>query len=62
MLIRSRPVYTCSRFLRARRWIVDDAFKQFDDTEKWRAANHLDVLYDTIDVEEYEAGRRLVCP
>src|SRR3569833_22851 len=48
------------RFLRARRWVVQDAFKQFKDTEDWRSANHLDILYDTIDVESYEQSRRLV--
>lgn len=42
------------RFLRARRWAQADAVKQFKDTEEWRAAVHIDVLYDTIDVEAYE--------
>ena len=36
-----------------------DAFKQFKDTEDWRKANDLNVLYDTIDLEAYEASRRL---
>lgn len=49
-----------SRFLRARRWVVQDAYKQFSDTEQWRAANHLDVLYSTIDLDAYEQSRRLV--
>ncbi|KAF3768076.1 CRAL/TRIO domain-containing protein, partial [Cryphonectria parasitica EP155] len=47
------------RFLRARRWVVADAHKQFKDTEDWRAAIQLDVLYDTIDVDAYEQSRRL---
>ncbi|CAK7214574.1 hypothetical protein SBRCBS47491_002190 [Sporothrix bragantina] len=50
---------TLLRFLRARRWIVADAYQQFKDTEDWRADNHLNVLYDTIDLEAYEQSRRL---
>ncbi|ERS97512.1 hypothetical protein HMPREF1624_05681 [Sporothrix schenckii ATCC 58251] len=50
---------TLLRFLRARRWVVADAYKQFKETEDWRADNHLDVLYDTIDLEAYEQSRRL---
>ncbi|KAL8377730.1 hypothetical protein RB595_008427 [Gaeumannomyces hyphopodioides] len=46
-------------FLRARRWVPQDAFKQFKDTEDWRAATRLDVLYDTIDVDAYEQSRVL---
>jgi hypothetical protein len=51
---------THSRYLRARKWVVNDAYQQFKDTEDWRQANHLDVLYDTIDVDAYEQTRRLV--
>ncbi|KAK4125828.1 CRAL/TRIO domain-containing protein [Parathielavia appendiculata] len=50
---------TLLRFLRARRWIVKDAYGQFKDTEEWRQANQLEVLYDTIDVDAYEQTRRL---
>ncbi|EGO59634.1 hypothetical protein NEUTE1DRAFT_145598 [Neurospora tetrasperma FGSC 2508] len=50
---------TLLRYLRARRWNVVDAFKQFKETEDWRKANDLNVLYDTIDLEAYEASRRL---
>ncbi|KAH8911536.1 CRAL/TRIO domain-containing protein [Coniochaeta sp. PMI_546] len=50
---------TLIRFLRARRWVVQDAYKQFSETEEWRTANHLDVLYDTIDIDAYEQTRRL---
>ncbi|OAA76514.1 Cellular retinaldehyde-binding/triple function [Akanthomyces lecanii RCEF 1005] len=50
---------TLLRFLRARRWIVEDAFTQFKETEDWRAANELDVLYETIDLDAYEESRRL---
>jgi hypothetical protein len=48
------------RFLRARRWVVEDAFGQFKDTEDWRKANDLDVLYKTIELDAYEECRRLV--
>ncbi|ATY67283.1 Cellular retinaldehyde-binding triple function [Cordyceps militaris] len=50
---------TLLRYLRARRWIVQDAYAQFKDTEDWRAANELDVLYETIDLDAYEESRRL---
>ncbi|KAK3294163.1 CRAL-TRIO domain-containing protein [Chaetomium fimeti] len=50
---------TLLRFLRARKWVVNDAYQQFKDTEAWRQANHLNVLYDTIDVDAYEQTRRL---
>ncbi|CAK7562313.1 MAG: hypothetical protein SEPTF4163_000152 [Sporothrix epigloea] len=50
---------TLLRFLRARRWVVPDAYQQFKDTEDWRAENHLNVLYDTIDLAAYEQSRRL---
>lgn len=47
------------RFLRARRWVQADAVKQFKDTEEWRASVHIDVLYDTIDVDAYDESRQL---
>ncbi|ROT43013.1 Sec14 cytosolic factor [Sodiomyces alkalinus F11] len=47
------------RYLRARRWVPADAVTQFADTEAWRAANHIDVLYNTIDLTAYDAARRL---
>ncbi|KAH6855914.1 CRAL-TRIO domain-containing protein [Chaetomium sp. MPI-CAGE-AT-0009] len=50
---------TLLRFLRARKWVVNDAYQQFKDTEEWRQANQLNVLYDTIDVDAYEQTRRL---
>ncbi|KAH6605417.1 cellular retinaldehyde-binding triple function [Trichoderma cornu-damae] len=50
---------TLLRYLRARRWIVDDALVQFKDTEEWRAANNIDTLYRTIELEAYEQSRRL---
>ncbi|PTB64874.1 CRAL/TRIO domain-containing protein [Trichoderma citrinoviride] len=50
---------TLLRYLRARRWIVDDALAQFKDTEEWRAANNIDTLYRTIELDAYEQSRRL---
>ncbi|KAL6697221.1 CRAL-TRIO domain-containing protein [Trichoderma pleuroticola] len=50
---------TLLRYLRARRWIVEDAYGQFKDTEEWRAANNIDTLYRTIELEAYEQSRRL---
>jgi hypothetical protein len=55
-----------SRFLRARRFVPQEAFKQFKDTEDWRKDQNIIELFETIEVEEYEQTRRLVflpfCP
>ena len=48
------------RFLRARRFHVDDAIQQFKATEEWRASTQLDLLYNTIDLQQYDETRRLV--
>jgi hypothetical protein len=48
------------RYLRARRFDPQGAFKQFKDTEDWRKLHNVDNLFSTIDVEEYEQTRRLV--
>ncbi|TWU77273.1 hypothetical protein ED733_003549 [Metarhizium rileyi] len=50
---------TLLRFLRARRWVVEDAYVQFKDTEDWRKANNIDTLYRTIELDAYEQSRRL---
>lgn len=47
------------RFLRARRWVVEDAYTQLKETEDWRAATDINTLYRTIDTEAYENCRRL---
>ncbi|KAF8468232.1 CRAL-TRIO domain-containing protein [Kalaharituber pfeilii] len=47
------------RFLRARRFVVADALKQFSDTQKWRADEKIDDLYEHFDVDEYERVRKL---
>ncbi|KAK8051940.1 hypothetical protein PG993_003325 [Apiospora rasikravindrae] len=51
---------TLLRYLRARKWVVQDAYGQFSETEKFRSANEIDVLYDTIDVDAYETSKKLV--
>ena len=61
---RSRPSHddeTLLRYLRARKFVPADAYKQFKDTEDWRRNNEIDKLYDTIDIAEYDETRRLVC-
>ncbi|KAL2887077.1 Sec14 cytosolic factor [Ceratocystis lukuohia] len=50
---------TLIRFLRARRWVPEDALTQFSDTEDWRKANDINVLYQTIDIDAYEQSRVL---
>ena len=48
------------RYLRARRFVPQEAFKQFKDTEDWRKENKLSEIFNTIEIEEYEQTRRLV--
>ncbi|KAI0409491.1 CRAL-TRIO domain-containing protein [Xylaria palmicola] len=50
---------TLLRYLRARKWVPQDAYVQFAETEKFRAANEIEKLYDTIDISSYEASRKL---
>ncbi|KAI0006772.1 CRAL-TRIO domain-containing protein [Xylariaceae sp. FL0662B] len=50
---------TLLRYLRARKWVVRDAYRQFSDTESFRKANEIEVLYDTIDIDSFEQSRRL---
>ncbi|KAH7097806.1 CRAL/TRIO domain-containing protein [Auriculariales sp. MPI-PUGE-AT-0066] len=50
---------TLLRFLRARKFSVDDAMVQFRDTEEWRERNNMKRLYECIDIEDYEETRRL---
>ncbi|KAF4548350.1 CRAL/TRIO domain-containing protein 1 [Elsinoe fawcettii] len=50
---------TMLRYLRARKWNVQEAWTQFKDTEKWRKDNQIDKLYEKIDIEEYDNGRKL---
>ncbi|PNS21983.1 hypothetical protein CAC42_581 [Sphaceloma murrayae] len=51
---------TMLRYLRARKYNVQEAWTQFKDTEDWRKENQIDKLYECIDVQEYDAGRKLV--
>jgi len=55
-----RALTTHSRFLRARRFVPQEAFKQFKDTEDWRKDQNIVDLFETIEVNEYEQTRRLV--
>lgn len=48
------------RFLRARRFVVTEAWAQFKSTEDWRKETQIDQLYETIDLDHYEETRRLV--
>ncbi|CAO2656461.1 Nn.00g052640.m01.CDS01 [Neocucurbitaria sp. VM-36] len=50
---------TMLRFLRARRFIPHEAFKQFKDTEDWRKENRLSEIFNTIEITEFEQTRRL---
>jgi hypothetical protein len=47
------------RYLRARKWNIEDGLQQFADTIAWRKANDLDVLYQTIELDAYEQSRRM---
>ena len=51
---------TLLRFLRARRFIPQDALQQFQDTEKWREENKIGSIYENIDVDDYDQTRKLV--
>jgi hypothetical protein len=48
------------RFLRARKFDVNGAWGQFKDTEDWRRDNAIEELYENIDVDSYDAARRMV--
>ncbi|KAE8167795.1 SNase-domain-containing protein [Aspergillus tamarii] len=50
---------TILRFLRARKFDVNGAWGQFKDTEDWRKENAIESLYENIDVESYDAARRM---
>ncbi|KAL9066009.1 MAG: hypothetical protein Q9161_007860 [Pseudevernia consocians] len=48
---------TLIRYLRARKFLPQDAFVQFKDTEIWRKDNDLDALYEKIDIHDYQEAR-----
>lgn len=48
---------TLVRYLRARRFVPQDALAQFKDTEIWRKENNLDALYEKIDIHDYQEAR-----
>ena len=47
------------RYLRARRWVPEDALVQLRDTTTWREANDIDTVYRTIELSSYEGARRM---
>jgi len=49
---------TLLRFLRARRFDVGKAHRQFADTANWRAEHDVENLYATFDPEEMESAKR----
>ncbi|PCH03903.1 Hypothetical protein PENO1_030090 [Penicillium occitanis (nom. inval.)] len=50
---------TLLRFLRARKFDVQGAYKQFSETEDWRKENKIDDLYENIRLESYERTRQM---
>ncbi|KAL6722044.1 hypothetical protein ACLMJK_001149 [Lecanora helva] len=48
---------TLIRYLRARKFVPQDAFAQFKDTEIWRKENDLNALYEKIDIRDYWEAR-----
>ena len=54
-------LHDASRYLRARKFVPQDAFAQFKDTEKWRKDNNLDALYEKIEIKDYQEARSVVC-
>ncbi|KAL4802663.1 CRAL-TRIO domain-containing protein [Aspergillus unguis] len=50
---------TMLRYLRARKFDVNGAWGQFKDTEDWRKENAIESLYENIDIDSYEAARRM---
>ncbi|KAF1837993.1 CRAL/TRIO domain-containing protein [Decorospora gaudefroyi] len=50
---------TMLRYLRARRFVPQEAFNQFKSTEDWRKENKLTEIFNAIETEEYEQTRRL---
>lgn len=49
---------TLMRFLRARRYDVDQAQKQFSDTEAWRKQHNVDELFRAFETDEMESAKR----
>ena len=50
---------SCSRFLRARKFDIPGAVKQYTDFLAWRDDKGVDEAYENYDVEEFETLRRL---
>ncbi|KAJ8080857.1 hypothetical protein PM082_017692 [Marasmius tenuissimus] len=54
----SRDDATLLRFLRARKFDVKGALKQYSDTQRWRKKHDVDNLFTTFPVDEFEDTRR----
>jgi hypothetical protein len=48
------------RFLRAARFDLQAALRQFQATENWRSKEQVDELYNDFDVDEFEETRKYV--
>ena len=48
------------KYLRARNFDPEAALKQYATSEKWRRKMNIDETYDNVDIESFEALRRLV--
>ena len=48
------------RYLRARKFDSNAAFKQYTASAAWRRETDLEGTYDSVDVEKFETIRRLV--
>ena len=48
------------RYLRARKFDANAAFKQYEASAAWRRKINLEGIYDNIDIEKFETVRRLV--
>ncbi|KAI0754693.1 CRAL/TRIO domain-containing protein [Daedaleopsis nitida] len=51
------PAHPFSRFLRARRFDTQKAFKQFADCEAWRKKHNVSALHASFPVAEFESAR-----
>lgn len=69
-LLKSRDLYTDEptpshddstilRFLRARRFDIQGAYKQFSEAEQWRKNTEVEKLYEGYDITEYDEARKV---
>ncbi|GAA5889158.1 hypothetical protein JCM16303_006410, partial [Sporobolomyces ruberrimus] len=50
---------TLVRFLRARKFDLEGAYQQFTSAETWRKENHVDELYDSFSLQEFDQAAKL---